>query len=168
MSRTVDCSQCFVQNGAYAKCAMAGIRPGEFFKLCSLCFKLHPLTCQPVLMMNCVIFSNYQLPARYEPFQFQHPIQVDKIKHSIQYLTLWFSLSQLYSCAAPHTNGFRLNTDSQREASASANVRIKECKTLREQAFANLAFAVRTAQIRVRSQTECRPWNVTQAHIKWQ
>ena len=28
----------------------AGTRPGEFFKLCSLCFKLHPLTCQPAGM----------------------------------------------------------------------------------------------------------------------
>ena len=81
---------------------------------------------QPVLMMNCIISSNYPLPARYEPFQFQHPIQVGKIKHPIQSLTLRFSLSQLYSCAAPHTNGFRLNTDRQ-----SANVGIKECKTLR-------------------------------------
>ena len=28
----------------------SGMRPGEFFKLCSLCFKLHPLTCQPAGM----------------------------------------------------------------------------------------------------------------------
>ena len=32
------------QNGAYAKCAATGMRPGEFFKLCPLCLKLHPVT----------------------------------------------------------------------------------------------------------------------------